>query len=220
MTGMNRPVSSQSASRRSRSGRRWIRPMTWNGGIEIIACSGTFGVRRSGRASIDVSATANSTAPRLTWAYSDRDARFREPYSSITASRQDEEVLVGLVEDVGDPRLAGPDLALDHEAVGVQGQRQRRGGSPPDQVEHGRRIRGACEPPTGPPGSGAPGPAVRRTTPWRLRSPAARRPAGGPRTARRPSRACRSRRPSCRAGGSRSAGTAARSPTGGGATGR
>jgi hypothetical protein len=63
-----------------------MRPRTRNGGIEIIACSGTFGVRRSCRASTVVSATANSTASRFTWAYSLREARDREPYSSITVS--------------------------------------------------------------------------------------------------------------------------------------
>src|SRR3954470_3951375 len=83
---MNRPVSSLRASRRSRSGRMWIRPVIRNGGIEMSACSGTLGVRRSGRGSTVVSATAKRTAPRLTCAYSDRTAVDRAPYSSTIVS--------------------------------------------------------------------------------------------------------------------------------------
>ena len=60
--------------------------MILKGGIEIIASSGTFGVRRSGRGSVTVSATANRTVPRLTWAYSVRLTTPFEPYSSVVAS--------------------------------------------------------------------------------------------------------------------------------------
>src|SRR6185295_13141553 len=61
-------------------------PMIRNGGIEIIACSVTFGVRRSGRGSTVVSDTTNRTASRLTWAYSVRTAWERVPNSSTIAS--------------------------------------------------------------------------------------------------------------------------------------
>ena len=137
---MNRPVSSESASLRLRSGRRWIRPITWNGGIAIIACSGTLGVRRSGRASIEVSRDREQHRAEIDLGVlgSGREV----PRSVLVDHRvaEDEEVLVRVVEDVRDPRLAGPDLALDHEAVGVEGQGNHEGFAA-HQVEHGRRIR-------------------------------------------------------------------------------
>ena len=62
-------------------------PTALNGGIEISAFSATFGVRSSGTASTVSSATANSTAPRLSCAYSARTGDVVVPKSSKTASR-------------------------------------------------------------------------------------------------------------------------------------
>ena len=63
-------------------------PVTRNGGMETIAAAGCFGVRSSGEGSTGVSATANRTVSRLTWATSARIGCPRSPYSStVTSSR-------------------------------------------------------------------------------------------------------------------------------------
>ena len=209
VTGMNVPVSSDRASWRSRSGMRWIRPVILNGGIEISAISGTFGVRRSGRGSIVVSETANRTDARLTWAKSRPDGDVVGAVLVDRRRRDHEERFVSLVEDVGESALPGPDRAAHDEGVCVQREGNLRRLAAHQRVEHAPSIRRA---------RGGSSPAG--TTSWRRRSPGARRRAGGPRTEREPSRAYRSRRPACPGGVTRSAGTAARSPIGGGSSGR
>ena len=79
-------MSSDKASRKLRSGIRWMCPVTLNGGMEINASSGIFGVRSSGAGATDSLTTANRTDVRFTWANSARSDSPRVPNSSVVTS--------------------------------------------------------------------------------------------------------------------------------------
>ena len=189
---------------------RWIRPVILNGGIEIkrhlrhlrraqvrTGIKRRLGDREQDRREIDLGEVG----------------LHRDVVGAVLVDRRirhDEERLVGHVEDVGDPALTGPDRPPDDECVCVQRERNLRGLAPNyHRVKHRPSIRRARR-----------GQAPGRTTSWRRPSPGARRRAGGPRRGPARSRACRSRRPACPGGATRSGETGARSPTGGGSSGR
>ena len=135
---------------------------------------------------------------------------------------EDQERVLGEVEDVGHPVLPGADRPARDQRVGVQGQL----GSAELLERRVHAVLRACAPrgaqarreqDTRPAARVDPriGSRPRAAGPsaWRSRSPGARPRAGGPRTGGSRWPACRPPREACPGAGARSAGTGARTPT-------
>ena len=147
VTGRKRPRSSDRPSRRLRSGRRWTLPTTRNGGIETSARSATLGVRSSRIGSTVVRETAKRIDDEIDLGELRAE---REVGGAVLLERdvlEDQERLLGGVQDVGDPVVACLDRPPNDELLRVEGERDCLGRAGIDR--HDRKDttrRSACEP--------------------------------------------------------------------------